>query len=78
MAGRMDLVSAVTHEVGHLLGHDHAEGGVMAEVLAPGVRQLPADRAMVVPQPGIAALPSPQALKAFRGLGRRNRAAAHG
>ena len=44
MAGRMDLLSALTHEVGHLLGHNHAEGGVMAETLAPGVRQaLPVD-----------------------------------
>ena len=42
-AGRMDLLTALTHEVGHLLGHDHAEGGVMTESLAPGVRRaLPA------------------------------------
>jgi uncharacterized delta-60 repeat protein len=40
-AGRMDLLSALTHEIGHLLGHEHAEGGVMAESLRPGVRLLP-------------------------------------
>jgi hypothetical protein len=28
------------HEVGHLLGHDHDEGGVMAETLAAGQRTL--------------------------------------
>ena len=38
---RMDLLTMLTHEVGHLLGHDHAEGGVMAETLAPGTRQTP-------------------------------------
>ncbi len=36
--GRMDLLSALTHEMGHLLGHDHDEGGVMGETLAAGTR----------------------------------------
>ena len=35
-SGRMDLLSAMVHEVGHLLGHDHAEGGVMAETFPGG------------------------------------------
>lgn len=35
---RMDLLSVLEHEVGHLLSHDHSEGGVMSETLAPGVR----------------------------------------
>ena len=39
--GRMDLLTVLTHEVGHLLGHDHEAGGVMAETLAPGTRQTP-------------------------------------
>jgi uncharacterized delta-60 repeat protein len=48
--GRMDLFSAVVHEVGHLLDHDHAEGGVMAATLASGVRQ-------AAPSPGLVDVP---------------------
>ena len=35
---RMDLLSAVMHEMGHLLRHEHDEDGVMAETLAAGTR----------------------------------------
>ncbi len=35
---RMDLLTVLQHEIGHLLGHDHDESGVMAEALAPGER----------------------------------------
>jgi len=35
---RMDLLSVLMHEVGHLLQHDHEVEGVMAETLEAGVR----------------------------------------
>ncbi len=75
-AGRMDLLSAMVHEVGHLLGHDHDEAGVMAATLTPGVRQLLADP---IPGPGQAdpaAQPTPArpAFASLAGRGRRARA----
>ena len=36
---RMDLLTVVMHELGHLLGHNHDVEGVMAETLATGVRR---------------------------------------
>ena len=35
---RIDLLTVLEHELGHLLGHDHGEGGVMTETLAAGER----------------------------------------
>ena len=32
---RMDLLTALVHEIGHVLGHEHEADGVMAETLAP-------------------------------------------
>jgi hypothetical protein len=41
-AGHVDLLSVVSHEMGHLLGFDHDAGDdVMNEALAVGVRRLP-------------------------------------
>jgi hypothetical protein len=40
-AGRMDLLSVITHEMGHVLGLDHDDVGVMAEYLSAGQRELP-------------------------------------
>ena len=39
----MDLLTVVMHELGHVLGYDHEDDGVMAETLAAGVRRTNAD-----------------------------------
>jgi uncharacterized delta-60 repeat protein len=39
--GHIDLVTTLMHELGHLLGHDHTEEGLMQETLAAGVRLNP-------------------------------------
>jgi hypothetical protein len=39
--GHMDLLTAMAHEMGHLLGFDHADSGLMAPALAPGQRFAP-------------------------------------
>lgn len=39
--GRMDLLTAVAHELGHLLGYEHSDDGLMADTLATGERHMP-------------------------------------
>ena len=35
---RVDLLTTVMHEMGHLLGYDHADDGLMSAILPLGVR----------------------------------------
>jgi Matrixin len=41
--GRMDLLTVLMHEFGHVLGHEHEADGLMAETLDPAVRMNPDD-----------------------------------
>lgn len=70
VTGRMDLLSALIHEVGHLLGRGHAEGGVMAETMAPGVR----GKLITAPLSGIIRGPGRLTIEALPGRGGRHRA----
>ena len=36
----MDLLTALMHETGHVLGYEHTRDGLMSETLAPGERRL--------------------------------------
>src|SRR5207245_9031697 len=38
---RMDLLTVVMHEMGHVLGYEHEATGVMQDTLSAGVRELP-------------------------------------
>src|SRR5262249_46225054 len=39
---RMDLLTVLEHELGHLLGFDHDDSGVMLDTLPEGIRRSPA------------------------------------
>ncbi|HZM80393.1 MAG TPA: FG-GAP-like repeat-containing protein, partial [Candidatus Limnocylindrales bacterium] len=54
-SARMDLLTAVRHEIGHAVGREHVDGGLMGETLSPGVAHsvpsAPSDPAPSAPAP---------------------------
>jgi hypothetical protein len=63
----MDLLTVLEHEVGHLLGFEHAATGVMQDTLAAGVREYPTGL-----QPGLWSNEGNEWIAALLSLGQRS------
>jgi uncharacterized repeat protein (TIGR01451 family) len=63
--GRMDLVSVISHELGHVMGFEHSDAGVMEPALMPGVRLL---SEVPLADVGSAARPTASGAGAARGM----------
>jgi len=50
--GKMDLLTVVTHELGHIIGFEHQEEGVMSPILPAGARQTELIPATIGATPG--------------------------
>lgn len=59
LAGKLDLLTGVMHELGHVLGLDHEAEGAMADAFAAGTRSadgppLPTHQALAMPSKSMA------------------------
>src|SRR5439155_3888371 len=68
-ADRMDLLTVVSHEFGHILGLAPTATGVMEVTLSPGVRQLPEALASAATEGAVAAAPRLAPAAATVGMG---------